>query len=381
VSSPISAKVWCLNVFFHLGANDRSGYNPPRLERRVAEQLGNSLSIEEPIMRNLLRPGWAVLGLSLSCMSAFAQAPQNAAPAAPAQTAPAPANAVAATVNGHPIPEAVVQRSLQNVPPAKHAEARPEIIQFLVNQQLLDQYLIDQKIVVEPKEIDKAIEEMKAELVKQKKEFAKVLEEEKLTEVELRDHIAADIRWGKFAEERASDKVLKEIFESRKYLFDGSMVRARHILMAEAVQLQAVKQDIDKQVADGLAQLPPNTDNLTREKKRQALLDEAFAAQAKAKSTCPSKEKGGDVGWFQGVGFMVEPFARASFASKPFEMTEPVKTPFGNHLILVTDRKAGRDVKFEEVKEMVKEYYFSLLHDNIINGARANAKIVINQAK
>ena len=345
-------------------------------------------------MRTMQRPCWAVLGLTLSCVPAFAQAPQSAAPPAPAQTAPtpAPANAVAATVDGKPILEAIVLRSLQRVPAAKQTEARPQIVEFLIDQILLDQYMLEQKIAVDPKEVEKGIDEMKTELQKQKKEFGKVLEDEKITEAELREHIAADIRWGKFADERATDKVLKELFEARKYLFDGSMVRARHILLTPAVndpksadqvvaQLQAIKQDIDKQVANGLAQLPPNTDNLAREKKRQTLLDEAFAAQAKAKSACPSKDKGGDVEWFQGIGFMVEPFSRAAFALKPFEISEPIKTPFGYHLILVTDRKAGREVKFEEVKEMVKEHYCTALHDAIIGEARTRAKIVVNEAK
>jgi peptidyl-prolyl cis-trans isomerase C len=336
------------------------------------------------------RPGGAILGLMLCCLPALAQAPQSAAPA---QSAPAAAaNAVAATVNGQIISEAAVQRSLQRVPPAKQNEARPQIVNFLVDQVLLDQYLLQQKIAVEPKEIDKTIEEMKAELQKQKKEFSQVLTEMKLTEAELREHIAGDIRWGKFAEERAADKVLKDLFESQKFLFDGSMVRARHILLTPAAedaraaeqavaQLQAIKQDINKQVADAMAKLPADLDNLAREKKRQNLLEEAFAAQAKARSACPSKEKGGDVDWFQGVGFMVEPFSRAAFAAKVFEMTEPVKTPFGYHLILVTDRKPGREVKFEEVKEMVKEHYCTGLHDSIIGEARKNAKIVVNTVK
>ncbi|HZV07889.1 MAG TPA: peptidylprolyl isomerase [Gemmataceae bacterium] len=335
-------------------------------------------------MRTMQHSCWAILGLTLSWAPAFAQAPQNTAPAASAQTAPpAATNPVAATVNGQAIPETAVQRSLLRVPPAKQAEVRPQIVNFLVDQVLLDQFLLQQKIAVDPKEVEKYIDEMKAELQKQKKEFAKMLEEMKLTEVELREHIAADIRWGKFAEERAADKILKEIFESQKYLFDGSMIRARHILLAgdgqQAVaQLQAIKQEIDKQVADGLAKLPPNTDNLAREKKRQSLMEEAFAAQAKAKSACPSKEKGGDVDWFQGVGFMVEPFSRAAFVLKPFEMSEPVKTPFGYHLILVTDRKPGREVKFEEVKEMVKEHYVTRLHDSIVGEARQRANVVIN---
>ncbi len=169
------------------------------------------------------------------------------------------------------------------------------------------------------------------------------------------------------------------------------MVRARHILLTPAngdaeaakqaiAQLQSIKEQINKQVAEGLAKLPADTDNLAREKKRQTLLDEAFAAQAKEKSACPSKLKGGDVDWFQGIGFMVEPFSRAAFALKPFEISEPVKTPYGYHLILVTDRKPGRDVKFEDVKEMVKEHYCTMLHDNIISEARQHAKITITPA-
>jgi peptidyl-prolyl cis-trans isomerase C len=352
-------------------------------------------------MRAMQRPHWAVLGLTLSCLPALAQSPSPSAPPAPAQTAtsaaaapaaaPANANAVAASVNGHTIPESAVQRSLQRVPPAKQAEARPQIVKFLVDQTLLDQYILQQKITVEPKEVEDTLGRIKKEATEQKKDFAKELEQAKMSEAELREIIAADLRWGKFVEGRVNDKVLKESFDAQKYLFDGSMVRARHILLTPAskdaeaakqavAQLQAVKEQIKKQVAEGLAKLPADTDNLAREKKRQTLLDEAFAAQAKEKSACPSKLKGGDVDWFQGIGFMVEPFSRAAFALKPFEMSEPVKTPFGYHLILVTDRKPGREVKFEEVKEMVKEHYCAKLHDSIVNEARQQAKIVVTPA-
>jgi peptidyl-prolyl cis-trans isomerase C len=348
-------------------------------------------------MRTMQRPGWAVLGLTLSCLPAVAQNAPPPAPTPPPQTAPAAAaapvsaNAVAATVNGQAIPESAVQRSLQRVPPAKQAEARPQIVNFLIDQALLDQYVLQQKSTVAPKEIDDTLNRIKDEAKKQNKDFAKELEQARMNEAELREIIAADLRWGKFVEARINDKALQELFETRKYLFDGSMVRARHILLTptagdataaqQAVsQLQAIKQQIDKQVAEGLAKLPADTDNLAREKKRQTLLDEAFAALAKEKSACPSKEKGGDVDWFQGIGFMVEPFSRAAFALKPFEMSEPVKTPFGYHLILVTDRKPGRDVKFEEVKEMVKEHYCTMLHDSIISESRQQAKIAIAPA-
>ncbi len=346
-------------------------------------------------MPTMPRPCWAVLGLTLCCVAAFAQAPQSAAPPSPAQAAPA-ANAVAATVNGQAIPESAVQRALQRHPPDKHGEVRPQIVNFLIDQALLDQYLLQQKITVEPKEIDKVLDDIKGEAKKENKDLAKVLQEWKLTEAELRDHITSDLRWGKFAEERASEKALKDLFEAQKFFYDGSMVHVRHLLLTPAAddakaaeqtvaQLQAVKQEINKQVADSLAKLPANTDNLAREKKRQSLLEEAFATQAKAKSACPSKAQGGDVGMFAafdafGRMTMAEPFSRAAFTSKPFEISEPVKTPFGYHLILVTDRKPGREVKFDEVKEMVKDHYCTGLHDGIIGEIRQRAKIIVGAA-
>ncbi len=74
---------------------------------------------------------------------------------------------------------------------------------------------------------------------------------------------------------------------------------------------------------------------------------------------------------------MVEPFSRAAFALKPFEVSEPVKTPFGYHLILVTDRKPGREVTFEAVKDMVEEHYCTNLHDSIVSQTRQRSKIVV----
>jgi peptidyl-prolyl cis-trans isomerase C len=344
-------------------------------------------------MRQSHCPWLAAAVLALCGTPAFTQTPPPKPPTPP-QTARenlAAPTGVAATVNGQPILEAAVQRGLERVPPDKRAQARPEILDFLIDNALIEQHLKQLSINVETKEIDKKIEDMKAEVKKQGKEFAKVLQDIKLTEAELREHITADLRWDKFALKEATEAKLRELFTANREMFDGSMVRARHILLvppandAQAgekavTQLKEFKKQIEAKVAEGLAKLPKTTDNLAREKARTTLLDDAFAAVAKEKSACPSKQQGGDVSWFQRAGFMVEPFSKTAFALKPFEMSDVVKTQFGYHLILVTDRKPGRDVKFEAVKDDVREIFCDRLRESIVSQVRQRSKIVITPA-
>jgi peptidyl-prolyl cis-trans isomerase C len=316
-----------------------------------------------------------------------------AAAQGPATTPPQPTPAaVAATVNGQPIYESVVMRALEPVPQAKRAEARPELMDFLIDNMLIDQHLLQLKIAVEKAEIDKRMAEMDAALQKEKKSLAEVMQKLKLSEAELREQVAADLRWDKFCTAQATDKVLQEFFEKNKEMFDGTTVRARHILLtppsnegqaaeATAAMLRGFKKQIEGQAAEGLTKLPANADALAKEKARLTLIDDAFASVAKEKSTCPSKAKGGDVGFFGRGGFMVEPFARAAFALKPGEMSDVVKTQFGFHLILCVERKPGMaEVKFDAIKEGVKDVYCERLREGLAVQLRGKAKIEITQA-
>ncbi|MCS6852105.1 MAG: peptidylprolyl isomerase [Gemmataceae bacterium] len=300
---------------------------------------------------------------------------------------PAP-KAVAATVNGQPILEVTVQRALKRVPPDKHAQARVEILNYLIDNLLVDQFLTEGKLTVDPKEIDARINQIKEEVKKEGHDFAKLMADMMLSEEELRTQVAADLRWEKYATAQASDKNLRDYFEKNRDMFDGSTVHARHILLAAGkdaaadeqvkAQLRQMRQQIENTVSQGLAKLPANADALTREKERARLTEEAFAALAKEKSICPSKDQGGDVGFFPRAGSMVEPFARAAFALKPYQLSDVVTTQFGHHLILVVERKPGKEVTFEKAKDEVREVYFDKLREAVANHVRPKAKIVIH---
>jgi peptidyl-prolyl cis-trans isomerase C len=347
----------------------------------------------------------AVVTVGLACAPAFAQAPAGkptpaqapgtapapapTPPALPAPPPPPPATAVAATVNGHSIPELAVYRATLRDAPAQRDKLRNEVLQFLIDNALIDQYLEQLKVAVEAKEVDARLKQVKDEM-KGAGDFEKVLKSLHLTEADLRTQIHSTLRWDKFVAQYATDKALKDFFDANKAMFDGSRVRARHILIKPAsadakaaedakTKLQAIKKQIEDQLAAGLKDLA-GKDKLEQEKARMKLLEDAFAAAAAKESDCPSKKEGGELGWFPRAGMMVEPFAKAAFALKPYELSDVVTSEFGQHLILATGHNAGREVNFDAIKEVVREVYSDRLREAVLARVRPTARVVINPA-
>jgi peptidyl-prolyl cis-trans isomerase C len=308
----------------------------------------------------------------------FAEAPQT------------PKSKAAAIVNGREIPEVAVRRGLRPVAPENRDKARPDILTFLVDNALVDHYLELLKVTIDEKEVDAQLGVIKKEIVDSKQDYAKVLEKMDITEPEFKMEIHNQLRWEKFLSQQGTDERLKKLFDSSPEIFDGSMVRARHILVtpkpnddvgkaAALKKIQEVKAGVDSAIITAAAKLPADSDNLTRQKQLNKVADDVFSAAAREHSVCPSKRDGGDLGEFPRMGMMVEQFAKAAFALKPFQVSEPVATPFGYHLILVTARKTGEPIKFELVKGAVAEVYGAKLREAIVEKMKAdpNTKIEI----
>ncbi|MGP1560467.1 MAG: peptidylprolyl isomerase [Helicobacteraceae bacterium] len=134
-----------------------------------------------------------------------------------------------------------------------------------------------------------------------------------------------------FKKIKVTDKDAKDFYEKNKDKFvTPEQVRAKHILVDDESAAKKIIKDLDGLKPDDL------------EKK--------FTDLAKEKSKDPgSKDNGGDLGYFS-KDKMQKDFSDAAFALNVWHITKtPVKTPYGWHIILVTDKKRARTVPYEEL--------------------------------
>jgi len=332
-----------------------------------------------------------LLALVLSVAPAAAQEGGGALPPPPPIPGPT-ADGTVAKVNGQVINESAVQRCfrIQRVPGDREAAARPGFIEFLIDKTLVDQYLAQMKVEPDKKDVDTRVGQIFDEIKKDNKKVEDVLKGLMFTEAEFRAEVAAELRWDKFVSDQASDDKLKKFFESNRETFDGTQVRARHILLAPSssddkavegvvAKLKEYKKQVEEAANAAVAKLPANADAFTKKKTFNDTVDATFADLARKNSSCASRAAGGDLDWFERTHKLVEPFARAAFALELFQMSDIVKTQFGYHLILVTDRRPGHEVKFDDVKPLVKEVYGERLHEAVLAAMRPRAKIEITK--
>ena len=136
-----------------------------------------------------------------------------------------------------------------------------------------------------------------------------------------------------------SDEEIRTFYEENKNQFTkGGKVRAKHILIDSEDKCKEILEEIE---------------NGTK----------AFEVAAQEYSTCPSGQKGGDLGEF-GRGQMVKEFEDAAFNG---EVIGPVKTQFGYHLIKVENRTEETIASFDEAKESIRRNLLNMKQNTAYN--------------
>ena len=265
--------------------------------------------------------------LPLLAGAAQAQTPPAAAPAAAPATPADPAK-VLARVNGIAITEGDL--AVAAADPALQLPNIPEE----QKRELLISYLVDLKLGAKAAEAAKVGDDP---------EFARKLAYN-------RDKTLLDQYLDQQAKKAVTPAAAKALYdETVKSMTPEQEVRARHILVEN-------EEDAKKAAA-------------------RIKGGEDFAKVAAELSTDPgSKTDGGDLGFFT-KDRMVEPFAEAAFKMEPGQISDPVKSQFGWHVIKVEEKRAKPVPSLAEMQDQVNTYLERKAQQDLIVGLRGSAKI------
>jgi peptidyl-prolyl cis-trans isomerase C len=248
-------------------------------------------------------------------------------------TPPKPTDAkseVLAVVNGHEITQMDIDQLVQQYRPearGRAAKNKGQVMRNMVTLEILSQEAKKQHLDQDPliqAQIRLRINDVLARTLVQKS---------------IEEHAAV------------TDETIRKHYEASKDKYTVSEeITASHILVKSESEAQEVLEDL-KQGKD-------------------------FAEVAKARSIGPSAPKGGALGTF-GRGRMVPAFEAAAFALQKDEVSGPVQTQFGYHIIKVTDRTAARTKPLDEVREDVRNALVSRYVDTLLTDMRHKAKIQV----
>jgi peptidyl-prolyl cis-trans isomerase C len=247
---------------------------------------------------------------------------------------------------------------------------RGQAVDSIVNRTLLLQAVEREGIKASQEKIDAEVDQIKGKFdseeafIEQLKENGMTLKDV-LKEVEKGVKLEALIEKQTANLKKATDEDIGEFYNSNIDRFkQPERVRASHVLI--------------KKVAEDSEQ----TKREKRQKIEKILMDISqggdFSTIASKHSDCPSKARGGDLGFFS-RGQMVKPFEEAAFALNVGGISGVVETQFGYHIIQVNGREEARTVPLDEVRDDIAAHLKEVGRQEevrkYISGLRDEAKI------
>jgi len=292
--------------------------------------------------------------------------------------------ATVARVNGDAIHESDVTREIAHLAavmgpaaqqaqtdPMQRAQLRTNAIQNLVDRSLLLGRAKEENLIPTDEEVRGEVEKVRSQYG-DTAAFSAKLTELSMTEADVQNELRINL-------------VLRRLVEkSTASLPPASAEDAAQYYREHPDQFQAPEEVRASHILIRAAESDPADARAAARKKAEAILSEVrggkdFAAEAKANSADQgSAANGGDLGFFP-RGRMVPPFETAAFALKVGETSDIVETPFGYHILRVTDRRETRTLPLEEVQAKIVEYLERTKGDRairaILDEARGKAKI------
>ncbi|MBU2514460.1 peptidylprolyl isomerase [bacterium] len=247
---------------------------------------------------------------------------------------------------------------------------KKEATDILIEETLLDIRADELQIFLNDDELDDELEGFRTQRKISQVEFEELLEKQNISLMDFRASFLRQIRRNRviFREIRSKINIDEDKLkmEYEKNLGFEKLVHARHILFRLN---NAASEEEAARVYSKATQL-----------KERIVGGEPFEKMADQYSEDPSVNRNhGDLGFFK-ESDMVKEFSNAAFELEPGQVSDPVRTPFGYHLIEVVDVKKQPKDSFETVKtrlmnlELKKQY--DQMYQDYMSNLKTNAKII-----
>ena len=263
----------------------------------------------------------------------------------------------------------------------------------LIVKALLEQEMAKRGIKVTEEDVDNAVKDIISK-VGSKEQLDAILKQNGMTSAQFRDDLKEEVKMKKLAKElgnsSVSDAEAKKFYKENIAKFKyPDRVRASHILIAanpKSIEETIKADEKNKSLSEADIKAKVAEEMKAKEAKANQVLAEAkknpagFGKLAKDNSEdTTTAVKGGDLGFFSEKE-MVPEFSKAAFSMKPNTISDKVvKTQFGYHIIMVTDRAAAMTEPYEKVKGDIKGYLENQkqleLLDKLTESLKKNAKI------
>ncbi len=266
------------------------------------------------------------------------------------------------SVDGHQIGDSdlklamLVRRIGTKVPET----VRRRLLEQLVDEQLMRRYLADRKAEPDKLETDKRLQRVYKSIRQTGRDPEEILVSLGSSEAALRRELELPAAWQVYFNRIVTADKVREYFTQHRPQFDGTQIRASHILLKLAsddqehiTAAQDELRDIRRQIVDG---------ELT------------FAEAANEHSQAASSRRGGDLGFFPFAGQMPTSFTKTVFPLKSGDVSQPFRTQFGMHIATVTARRDG-DLSLEDARPHVLRRLSEELWERTVAPLRQQAEI------
>ena len=294
------------------------------------------------------------------------------APSAPGEEQPRQ-RVVAATIDGEPVYLHEAQHEFnrafgkQEFDESQKQALLRRALEQVIDRRLVLAYLERSGQAASGQDVDFSMSQLENDLKSQGLTLAEHLKQVGMPVEDVRRALAWKLSWNKYLERSLTDENLQKYFDKHRCQFDGTQLRVAHILL----------------------KLPANDDEVqlaAAREKAAALRTEitagklTFGDAARQHSQAPTGNEGGDIGWIERHQPMPEAFSQAAYALEKGQVSEPVLSSAGIHLITILDIKLGQKTRpavDAELRPAVTLYLFRWIGDK----ERAKVKVEYVESK